>query len=61
MKICPWSHLLIMIFLPLNLAYVACLEHKQEKMLESQVGLTLFEITSAIILMAPENGIKQLM
>lgn len=30
-------------------------------MLESQVDLTLFEIISAIILKAPENGIKQLM
>lgn len=48
-------------FFFLNLANVAFLEHRQEKMLESQVDLTLFEITSAIILKAPENGMKQLM
>lgn len=41
--------------------FVACLEHSLKKMLESQVDLTLFEIISAIILNAQENGIKQLM
>lgn len=30
-------------------------------MVESQVDLTLFEVTFAIILKAPENRIKQLM
>lgn len=55
-----------MIFFFLNLAYGACLEHRllvdrQKKMVESQVDLTLFEITFAIILKAPENRIEQLM
>lgn len=43
------------------LAYVACVEHRLKKMLESQADLTLFEIISAIILKDPENRIKQLM
>lgn len=54
-------------FSALNLAYMACLEHKplpagrQKKIRESQVDLTLFETTFCIILKAPENRIKQLM
>lgn len=60
MRNCPWSHLLIMVFF-LNLAYVACSKAQTEKMLESKADLTLFEITSVVIVKSPEYGTKQLM